>query len=624
MAKWGPEQDIDLSVQLHTLGPLDPLGGSTIYDITNRVREISVSRGRSDELSHFSAGSCQLVLNNGDRAFDPALTRVVFHGVGLSTATASTPDDSRLTPADLDVRWCGTMDDWSPGGFGAWLVGQWPNVGGNNGWVLGVTADGLPTISWTTNGTTTVTHTPTSWGAMPAGSDQCLRVTVDVNDGAGNRVVRFYNSEDEGLTWSLQATITTAGTSNIFNSTAALQVGGAIAFAGQCRWIDVRTIIDGPRAAYTRFSEQEPGVTSFTDDTGLAWTINGTASIGYDDDASQFAAVLVPLRKLVIVATYEGSPYWLFTGWVDEWPTNWGKTHGTVTVTASDITSVLANFDITGLGFKLDVDKLDRGVLGGDLGQQYTGERVESLLSMAGFGPAQFRVIDRGTTLMSASNYRGDILTACLAAEDAEAGFFFVDATGVIRFRDSASRTENTDMATTQATLRDGDYAASNAFLGLQHVYNQVTFSRSGGDPQLVTDDASIAKYGRRTYDKTVDVLTDGEALGRSAHFVDRFGRPRLRPGTITVKPARDRRAALFHRVMGLGLLDRVMLEQTPLGVGPTMKVVGLVDRVTHQVVKDDWVTTLAISQADIDTSPGYFTLDDPLKGVLGAYPLSY
>ncbi len=624
---WGPEKAIDLAVQLWDNGPLDPLGVNTMYDITDRVESLSIVRGRSDELSAFGSGSCTFRLRNNDRLFDPALSRVVLHMPGAAGATASTPDHADLVAADIDVRVCFSMDDWSPGGFGQFVVGQWPNVAGNNGWVVTISPTGFPGLSWSTDGTNQVTRTSTvGLAATPAGDDLCLGWTLARNNGAGQHVVTFYTSPDGGSSWDTLDTVTTAGTTSVFNSTAVLAVGDVLPLAGQVRWVDYRASVGGPRRAYPRFDDQPPGTTSFTDSTGRVWTVNGTASIGYDDDASPLAEALRPLRKVVVVAEHvaTGSTWFLFTGWVDEWPTTWAKTTGSVEVTAYDFISVLANVDITDIGFTLDVDRLDFGYLGGDMEEQLTGDRVETLLSMAGFGPAQFRVIDRGTVMMPATDFRGDILSACQAAEVAEAGFFYIDGAGVVRFLDAHSRTEKPDLSTIQATFRDGDYSGFDADLSLKKVWNDVTFSRPDGEPQVFKDDWSVSQYGHRSRSETIDVLTDGEAYARAEFFVARFGRPRIRPGALTIKPARRNRQRLFDPVMSLDLLHRVAVEQTPVGTGPTNTIVGLLEQVTHTITKDDWVTTLALSQADVDDSPGYMTLDDDVLGVLDGFPLVY
>ena len=55
-----------------------PINGNltdiTWTDITEHVREVSTSRGRSNELDTYSAGSCQVLLDNRTRLFDPENT----------------------------------------------------------------------------------------------------------------------------------------------------------------------------------------------------------------------------------------------------------------------------------------------------------------------------------------------------------------------------------------------------------------------------------------------------------------------------------------------------------------------------------------------------------------------
>lgn len=57
------------------LDGIDRLDGTLEgIDVTEYVETIDISRGRSDQLQDFSAGTCSLVLNNNDRRFDPVNT----------------------------------------------------------------------------------------------------------------------------------------------------------------------------------------------------------------------------------------------------------------------------------------------------------------------------------------------------------------------------------------------------------------------------------------------------------------------------------------------------------------------------------------------------------------------
>ena len=76
----GPFFTLDDSVQ----GVLDntefTLGGTLFYDVSDRVRSINVSRGKSRELDRFTAGQTAIEFNNNDRAFDPEYAASPFFG----------------------------------------------------------------------------------------------------------------------------------------------------------------------------------------------------------------------------------------------------------------------------------------------------------------------------------------------------------------------------------------------------------------------------------------------------------------------------------------------------------------------------------------------------------------
>lgn len=65
----------DLTLNDATLGRLDTGGvlstGLLENDLTDRIQDIQITRGRNDQFQDFSAGTCVLTLNNNDRALDP-------------------------------------------------------------------------------------------------------------------------------------------------------------------------------------------------------------------------------------------------------------------------------------------------------------------------------------------------------------------------------------------------------------------------------------------------------------------------------------------------------------------------------------------------------------------------
>lgn len=56
------------------------LAGPIFYDITDKVRDVSVKRGKNRELDRYSAGAASVSLNNLDRLFDPLNTASELYG----------------------------------------------------------------------------------------------------------------------------------------------------------------------------------------------------------------------------------------------------------------------------------------------------------------------------------------------------------------------------------------------------------------------------------------------------------------------------------------------------------------------------------------------------------------
>jgi hypothetical protein len=81
------------------------LGGNTLVDVTDSVREVSTRRGRSQQLGTFT-GAAQVVLNNMDRAFDPVNAASPYFGSIIPMKQLVIDDDG--VPI-----WTGFVDDWN-------------------------------------------------------------------------------------------------------------------------------------------------------------------------------------------------------------------------------------------------------------------------------------------------------------------------------------------------------------------------------------------------------------------------------------------------------------------------------------------------------------------------------
>src|SRR5690606_29543555 len=115
---------------------------------------------------------------------------------------------------------------------------------------------------------------------------RAVRVTLDVDNGAGGYTVTFYTADTIAGPWTQlgDPTVTTGGTTSVFDSTAPVEVGSVDDIAGDAipgKYIafELRDGIDGTLVASPDFSAQAPGTTSFDDAQGNTWTVGAGAAI---------------------------------------------------------------------------------------------------------------------------------------------------------------------------------------------------------------------------------------------------------------------------------------------------------------------------------------------------------
>ena len=85
---------------------VDTLGGLQLVDVTPRVREFTISRGKSRELDRYDAGEASIEFNNLDRAFDPTYEASPYAGQILPKR------EVQISSGDI-VQFRGFIDDWN-------------------------------------------------------------------------------------------------------------------------------------------------------------------------------------------------------------------------------------------------------------------------------------------------------------------------------------------------------------------------------------------------------------------------------------------------------------------------------------------------------------------------------
>ena len=92
------------------------LGGDALVDVTQYLRSVQVDRGRSRTLEKFTAGQCNITLDNRSRIFDPTYGPGQFYGQIL-------PRKQIVIDEDGEELFSGFVEDWNynypAGGFDA-------------------------------------------------------------------------------------------------------------------------------------------------------------------------------------------------------------------------------------------------------------------------------------------------------------------------------------------------------------------------------------------------------------------------------------------------------------------------------------------------------------------------
>jgi hypothetical protein len=201
----------------------------------------------------------------------------------LRTGYVSTPHVSALNiTGDIDIR-CEFDADLTNTAISQGILGKWGTVDADRSWILRC-YNGTITFNWYDGAATALggfTSTVNYGG-------KAMRVTLDVDNGAGGYDLTFYQADSLDGPWEVfTGPLTGVGSTSIQSTTSAVRIGPSdttttpqrLPFIGHATRFEVRSVIDGTVVADPDFRAVAAGATSFADAAGLTWTVNSTASI---------------------------------------------------------------------------------------------------------------------------------------------------------------------------------------------------------------------------------------------------------------------------------------------------------------------------------------------------------
>jgi len=327
--------------------------------------------------------------------------------------------------------------------------------------------------------------------------------------------------------------------------------------------------------------------------------------------SSPYYGLLTPMRKVAITATYNGTEWPMFSGFITSYTTTTPKMATDVvytTITAVDGFRLFQNSQITNVTL----------ASAGDL----PGERVNAILDEIAWPPSQ-REIEYGDTIFQADP--GTLRTALAALQTAsisEYGAIYMDARGSVTLKDRAFCIDSQAIPPVVFNDDGSEITYFNAVWRLDdtQVYNSASITKIGGTAQLAQDQASIDEYFVHSYTQQNLVMdTNQAALDYARAYVASRKATRTRCDAIELDLYTENYNDGIIAALDLDFFDPVEVTTNQPGnstLQQTLQVFG----VMHRVSPNSWKTTFTTQEPIIDG----FILNSTLYGVLDTSVLAY
>lgn len=330
--------------------------------------------------------------------------------------------------------------------------------------------------------------------------------------------------------------------------------------------------------------------------------------------SSPYYGLLSPMRKVQITATYSGTTYPIFSGYITGYNTITPKYVGDVvytTITAIDGMRLLSNALVT--------------TITGAVAGEDTGTRVGRILDQVGW-PTSLRSIQTGgTTCQADPGSQRSALAAIQVCQTTEYGAFYIDPNGIATFKNRSYCTSSPNNTPTVFNDNGSNIPYYNAMwlLNDAQVVNQAAITATGLATQTAISSSSITKYFVHSYTQNDLLMQDTTtALNYALAYVASRAETSIRCDAMTLDLYYANYDAGITAALDLDYFDPISITTTqPAAVGTSSITKNLqVFGVQHSISVNSWKTTFTTLEPIIDG----FILDSALYGVLGTNTLSY
>lgn len=558
-------------------------------DISDWLISGSVRRGRSEELDEFQAGTCELVLDNDDRTFDPNNEDGPFYGYILPMRRV------QLTAAfdgESYPLFYGYADRWTQN-----------REGPHRGTTTLAATDGFKLLARANLASSVYSQlvaedAPAAWWRLDEQGGTVARDSagdhdLDTVQGAPELGATTLVARDPGGALEL-------GTGD------GLYAAGALAVTAAPLSLEL-VLQKGAGsgtvfAALTQFAGALYGI-AFDADDAVGFQVatpggsaNVASTVAWDDDT---------VHHIVAVWNADNS----LKIWVDGVET----TSGTPSLTAASFPGTgyhiigASPFDGTAAGVYDEIALYDHALSSARIAAHAAavttpwdgdlpGARIERVLDAVSW-PDDLRDVDTGTTTLQPATLDMSALEHVQKVAASELGQVYVKADGTLRFEERDNAVNQTPVAGfSDAAGSDLPITFSAAELSDAQIRNDVTVSRLDGIAQRVQDADSIADYQIASY--TRDGLyhdDDDHSRYAAQYLLAAYKTPFERVSSMTVNPYADP-ASLWAAILAVELTDWVTLEETPQNTGDPVSRTVSVEGISHQFGPKAWEATFDLA----------------------------
>jgi hypothetical protein len=310
--------------------------------------------------------------------------------------------------------------------------------------------------------------------------------------------------------------------------------------------------------------------------------------------SSPYYPNLVPLRQLTIQASYGGTTYPIFAGFITEYLYTYPKDQDTGYVD-------LICYD----GFRLLYNSLITTVTGAVAGEG-TGTRANKILNMVGWASSQKIIAAGNTTCQVDPGTSRNALEAIQTLEFTEQGAFYINKAGQAVFKDRTA-VYNAQAATPKIFNNDGTTGINYFGITFAHddktIVNSAQITRIGGTTQSYTDSTSQQTYFYHGI--TADNLlmeTDANALSLATAYVTTRKDTTIRIDNITLDLVTLAYTPGVQAALALDYFDTMQITnygQSSTSITKTLQCQGI----AHSITANTWNTTFVTQEALLDVN---------------------